>query len=199
MWRHPILLHTKEQITSPLSSLHSESLQSEAIKLFKVTFQPENFLWGDLWLLGMNLRNRNQCISHSLEWWISHSLSLLAVGVVGWRGASIPIPSILPKFFHNISRRCFSLFSPPIVPLSPKWAEFGIMIKHLNILFLIGLCFLVCIVISELPTIYVSCGKSTGNRLSRCSCSKCIAAMSGLAGVAGRNDMYSSKTNQSPY
>lgn len=36
MWRHPILLHTKEQITSPLSSLHSEMLQSEAIKLFKV-------------------------------------------------------------------------------------------------------------------------------------------------------------------
>lgn len=36
MWRHPILLHTKDQITSPLSSLHSETLQSEAIKLFKV-------------------------------------------------------------------------------------------------------------------------------------------------------------------
>lgn len=36
MWRHPILLHTKEQITSPLSSLHSEMLQGEAIKLFKV-------------------------------------------------------------------------------------------------------------------------------------------------------------------
>lgn len=36
MWRHPILLHTKEQITSPLSSLHSEMLQAEAIKLFKV-------------------------------------------------------------------------------------------------------------------------------------------------------------------
>ncbi|XP_031629061.1 uncharacterized protein CG43867 isoform X3 [Contarinia nasturtii] len=35
MWRHPMLLHTKEQITSPLSSLHSEMLQSEAIKLFK--------------------------------------------------------------------------------------------------------------------------------------------------------------------
>ncbi|XP_055323224.1 uncharacterized protein CG43867 isoform X8 [Sitodiplosis mosellana] len=35
MWRHPILLHTKEPITSPLSSLHSEMLQSEAIKLFK--------------------------------------------------------------------------------------------------------------------------------------------------------------------
>lgn len=36
MWRHPILLHTKEQITSPLSTLHSEMLQAEAIKLFKV-------------------------------------------------------------------------------------------------------------------------------------------------------------------
>lgn len=36
MWRHPTLLHTKEQITSPLTSLHSELLQCEAIKLFKV-------------------------------------------------------------------------------------------------------------------------------------------------------------------
>lgn len=37
MWRHPILLHTKDQITSPLSTLHSELLQAEAIKLFKVS------------------------------------------------------------------------------------------------------------------------------------------------------------------
>lgn len=36
LWRHPTLLHTKDQIASPLSSLQSESLQSEAIKLFKV-------------------------------------------------------------------------------------------------------------------------------------------------------------------
>lgn len=36
MWRHPILLHTKESTQSPLSSLHSETLQNEAIKLFKV-------------------------------------------------------------------------------------------------------------------------------------------------------------------
>ncbi|XP_038119888.1 uncharacterized protein CG43867 isoform X4 [Culex quinquefasciatus] len=35
LWRHPILLHTKDNITSPLTSLHSETLQSEAIKLFK--------------------------------------------------------------------------------------------------------------------------------------------------------------------
>jgi len=37
LWRHPLLLHTKESITSPLTSLTSESLQTEAIKLFKVT------------------------------------------------------------------------------------------------------------------------------------------------------------------
>lgn len=36
LWRHPILLHTKEPITSALSSVHSEELQCEAIKLFKV-------------------------------------------------------------------------------------------------------------------------------------------------------------------
>ncbi|XP_043480963.1 uncharacterized protein CG43867 isoform X2 [Leptopilina heterotoma] len=35
LWRHPLLLHTKENITSPLTSLNSESLQTEAIKLFK--------------------------------------------------------------------------------------------------------------------------------------------------------------------
>ncbi|XP_055606387.1 uncharacterized protein CG43867-like isoform X10 [Uranotaenia lowii] len=35
LWRHPILLHTKDNITSPLTSLHSETLQAEAIKLFK--------------------------------------------------------------------------------------------------------------------------------------------------------------------
>lgn len=36
LWRHPLLLHTKENITSPLTSLTSEALQTEAIKLFKV-------------------------------------------------------------------------------------------------------------------------------------------------------------------
>ncbi|XP_071579173.1 uncharacterized protein CG43867 isoform X3 [Temnothorax nylanderi] len=35
LWRHPLLLHTKESITSPLTCLTSESLQTEAIKLFK--------------------------------------------------------------------------------------------------------------------------------------------------------------------
>ncbi|XP_055841558.1 uncharacterized protein CG43867 isoform X4 [Episyrphus balteatus] len=35
LWRHPILLHSKETISSTLSSLHTESIQPEAIKLFK--------------------------------------------------------------------------------------------------------------------------------------------------------------------
>lgn len=39
LWRHPLLLHSKESITSPLTSLTSESLQTEAIKLFKVDHQ----------------------------------------------------------------------------------------------------------------------------------------------------------------
>lgn len=38
LWRHPLLLHTKENITSPLTSLTSEVLQTEAIKLFKVIY-----------------------------------------------------------------------------------------------------------------------------------------------------------------
>ncbi|XP_054260935.1 uncharacterized protein CG43867 isoform X1 [Macrosteles quadrilineatus] len=35
LWRHPILLHSKDAITSPLTTLSSETLQAEAIKLFK--------------------------------------------------------------------------------------------------------------------------------------------------------------------
>lgn len=40
LWRHPTLLYSKENITSPLTSLNSEALQAEALKLFKVS----NFL-----------------------------------------------------------------------------------------------------------------------------------------------------------
>lgn len=36
IWRHPTLCHSKEGITSPLTTLPSEALQTEAIKLFKV-------------------------------------------------------------------------------------------------------------------------------------------------------------------
>lgn len=36
LWRHPMLLHSKDCITSPLTSLSTEALQAEAIKLFKV-------------------------------------------------------------------------------------------------------------------------------------------------------------------
>ncbi|XP_031958738.1 pleckstrin homology domain-containing family H member 2 isoform X4 [Corvus moneduloides] len=35
IWRHPTLCHSKEGITSPLTTLPSEALQTEAIKLFK--------------------------------------------------------------------------------------------------------------------------------------------------------------------
>ncbi|XP_024084536.1 uncharacterized protein CG43867 isoform X3 [Cimex lectularius] len=35
LWRHPILLHSKETISSPLTTLSSEALQADAIKLFK--------------------------------------------------------------------------------------------------------------------------------------------------------------------
>lgn len=37
LWRHPLLLHSKDPITSPLTSLPSSQLQAEAIKLFKVS------------------------------------------------------------------------------------------------------------------------------------------------------------------
>lgn len=36
LWRHPILLYSKENTTTPLTSLNSEELQNEALKLFKV-------------------------------------------------------------------------------------------------------------------------------------------------------------------
>uniref|UniRef100_A0A8D8MG76 Uncharacterized protein CG43867 n=1 Tax=Cacopsylla melanoneura TaxID=428564 RepID=A0A8D8MG76_9HEMI len=35
LWRHPLLLYSKDPVTTPLTTLSSESLQSEAIKLFK--------------------------------------------------------------------------------------------------------------------------------------------------------------------
>ena len=35
-WRNPLLLHSKDSITSPLTTLSSETLHNEAIKLFKV-------------------------------------------------------------------------------------------------------------------------------------------------------------------
>ncbi|XP_064014474.1 pleckstrin homology domain-containing family H member 2 isoform X1 [Pogoniulus pusillus] len=35
IWRHPTLCHSKEGITAPLTTLPSEALQTEAIKLFK--------------------------------------------------------------------------------------------------------------------------------------------------------------------
>ncbi|CAN8023226.1 unnamed protein product, partial [Ixodes persulcatus] len=35
VWRHPLLLHTKESIAQPLTTLPSEALQTEAVKLFK--------------------------------------------------------------------------------------------------------------------------------------------------------------------
>ena len=36
LWRHPLLLHSKEPLTSPLTSLPTPALQAEAVKLFKV-------------------------------------------------------------------------------------------------------------------------------------------------------------------
>ncbi|GFY52781.1 uncharacterized protein CG43867 [Trichonephila inaurata madagascariensis] len=35
IWKHPLLLYSKESLTTPLTSLPSEQLQAEAIKLFK--------------------------------------------------------------------------------------------------------------------------------------------------------------------
>ncbi|XP_037821245.1 uncharacterized protein CG43867 isoform X1 [Lucilia sericata] len=35
IWRHPILLHTKDTISAPLTTLHTEPMHPEAIKLFK--------------------------------------------------------------------------------------------------------------------------------------------------------------------
>ncbi|KAH8032116.1 hypothetical protein HPB51_023226 [Rhipicephalus microplus] len=36
VWRHPLLLHSKEPLSQPLTSLASEELQSQALRLFKV-------------------------------------------------------------------------------------------------------------------------------------------------------------------
>lgn len=44
IWRHPTLCHSKEGIISPLTTLPSEALQTEAIKLFKVKFYMELYI-----------------------------------------------------------------------------------------------------------------------------------------------------------
>ncbi len=38
-WRHPAMLHSREAITSPLTTFTSERMQAEAVKLFKVRKQ----------------------------------------------------------------------------------------------------------------------------------------------------------------
>lgn len=44
-WRHPTLCFNKEALTSPLTTLPSQALQTEAVKLFKVrTVMPRNLL-----------------------------------------------------------------------------------------------------------------------------------------------------------
>ena len=35
VWRHPLITHSKEPLTSPLTTFTSETLQAEAVKLFK--------------------------------------------------------------------------------------------------------------------------------------------------------------------
>ena len=37
LWRHPLMVYSKETIASPLTTFTSETLQAEAIKLFKVS------------------------------------------------------------------------------------------------------------------------------------------------------------------
>lgn len=36
LWRHPVLIYSKDCISAPLTTLSSEALQTEAVKLFKV-------------------------------------------------------------------------------------------------------------------------------------------------------------------
>ena len=37
VWRHPLLTYSKDPLSSPLTTFTSETLQAEALKLFKVT------------------------------------------------------------------------------------------------------------------------------------------------------------------
>ena len=38
VWRNPLMVYSKDPITTPLTTLTSEALQTEAVKLFKVNF-----------------------------------------------------------------------------------------------------------------------------------------------------------------
>ena len=44
IWRHPLMTYSKEPITLPLTTFTSETLQAEAIKLFKVTDKKEKII-----------------------------------------------------------------------------------------------------------------------------------------------------------
>ncbi len=44
VWRNPLMVHTKEPITAPLTTFTSERLQAEAVKLFKACLQVNLFL-----------------------------------------------------------------------------------------------------------------------------------------------------------
>ena len=40
VWRHPLMVHSKDPITSPLTTFTSDHLKEEALKLFKVRTLP---------------------------------------------------------------------------------------------------------------------------------------------------------------
>ena len=46
IWRHPLMTYSKDPITLPLTTFTSETLQAEAIKLFKVKWNDkDNNIW----------------------------------------------------------------------------------------------------------------------------------------------------------
>ena len=42
IWRHPLMTYSKDPITLPLTTFTSETLQAEAIKLFKVKWNDKD-------------------------------------------------------------------------------------------------------------------------------------------------------------
>jgi hypothetical protein len=49
VWRNPLMVYSKDPIAAPLTTFTSETLQTEALKLFKVFLRFQNYLYFYCW------------------------------------------------------------------------------------------------------------------------------------------------------
>lgn len=111
-WRHPMLCFSKEALTSPLTTLPSQALQTEAVKLFKVrTNMHRNSL-------NITPNITSVCLWQSPSYRVSHHMCTLS-----------PLSSDLSAFYQR-GHRCSSHRLPCLTGTkcvagvsSPPWAS----------------------------------------------------------------------------